>query len=85
MPLWGDDGCRAPGAYALEIERLRTREERSAALARVPGHLREIVRLQVVGDLEILNAWAARVRAGLPLEQVPAPVLAAAVALGRPL
>jgi len=82
MTIWGDDGTQAPYMYAARIEQMRTRAERAAALAEVPEHLREMVRSQVVSDLETINAWARRRAAGLSLQNVPECVRDAAAAIG---
>lgn len=43
---------RRPRQYAAEIIALRTKEERAAALARVPEHLRELTRRHVETEFD---------------------------------
>lgn len=44
---------RWPRQYAQDILRMRTREERAAALQTVPGHLRQIVEAHVINGFRL--------------------------------
>lgn len=50
--MYGYDGLKRPRHYAAEIIAIKTREERRAALAKVPEHLRDWVEFYVKDSFE---------------------------------
>jgi hypothetical protein len=79
--LWG--APLAPYQYAADILILPTREERRAALAAVPEHLRALVREQVESEAWLLKSWVTRIRErGRNPDEVPAAVREALAQIG---
>lgn len=56
--------------YAAEIAKLKTREERLAALEQVPPHLQAWVRTLVENTLRLAWHWRDRIRSD-PLQPIP--------------
>lgn len=64
------DGTKSPHHYAAEIAKLKTREERRAALEGVPPHFQQTVRVMVENTLRLAWHWRDRIRAD-PFRPVP--------------